>query len=101
MAGIWMEERGRTQMAEIMKGVHAPETFSNTFLLVDQRLILPSRQLEDRRLRDHVLCIDARLERADERQVPVQLPVTEAVADDILVGDLEARVGCVHVRDPA
>ena len=35
-----MEERGRTQMAEIMKGVHAPETFSNTFLLVDQRLIL-------------------------------------------------------------
>ena len=28
------------RMAEIMKGVHAPGTYSNTFLLVDQRLIL-------------------------------------------------------------
>src|SRR3989449_4593792 len=27
-------------MGEVLKGVHAPETYSNTFLLVDQRLIL-------------------------------------------------------------
>jgi len=35
-----MPGTGADQMAEILRGVQAPDTYSNTFLLVDQRLIL-------------------------------------------------------------
>ena len=41
--------------------------------------------------------VDVRGERADERQVAVALGVVEAVADDELVGDVEADVAHVDV----
>src|SRR3989304_5625484 len=40
-------------------------------------------------------------ERRDKGEVPVPLPVVEAVADHEPVGDLEAPVGDRQVRDPA
>src|SRR5207237_8828968 len=59
------------------------------------------RDPSDRRLRRTWDVVNARPQAADEGQVAVQLAVIEAVADDIVVGDLETDVAQRHIDQAA
>src|SRR5438477_5693579 len=43
-----------------------------------------------------IRCKSARLQHADEREIPILLHVIEPVADDKLIGDVETHVVCVE-----